>query len=146
MPITPVHILRGNLTHVPDGIREHFRIRVAAALNHHQLEDGQVHAVRLDEGDVGIARSRLDHHGLKFRLVLRGFQLLLQVLLANAQPFLDLRETFCQCLRVVAKKQNAERRITIHQHAAFAIEHRSARRYDRNGTNTVALCKVGKVP
>ena len=119
-----VELLRRNFTDVADRVREHFAVRVAAALNHHQFEHGKIGAVRFHECDVRLARGGLDYDGLKFRLVLGGIELLLQIFAADSQAVFDLRQALLEGLRVVAKQQNAERRIAIHEHAAFAVEHR----------------------
>ena len=46
-----LHVLDGNFTDVADGVREHLAVRIAAALNHHQIEHGKIRAVRIDERD-----------------------------------------------------------------------------------------------
>ena len=45
-------------------------------------------------------------------------------------------------LRVVAQQQHAERRIIIHDDAAVAVQHGTARSDDGDGSNSVALCKL----
>ena len=102
--------------------------------------------MRFHEGDVRLRRRGLDDHGLEFRFVFRRVQRLLQIIVADPQPFLDLRQAFSEGLRVIAQQQNAKGWVAIHQHAAFAIEHLSAWRNDGNRTRAVAVRQVRKMP
>ena len=63
----------------------------------------------------------------------------------NPEAILNLRKAFLQRLRVIAEQQDAEGRIAVHQDAAFAIQHRPARRNDRDRANAVAFGQIGKV-
>ncbi len=58
VPVALLELLRGHLTDVADRVGEHLAVLVAAALDHHQFEHGQVGAVRFDESDVRLARGR----------------------------------------------------------------------------------------
>ena len=51
-------------------------VRIAAALDHHQIEHGKIGAVRFHEGDVRFARGGLDDDGLEFGFGFRGLELL----------------------------------------------------------------------
>ncbi len=101
--------------------------------------------MRFDEGDVCEARGRLDYHGLKFRLVFRCVQRLLNILTAEAEAVHDLRNALLDGLHVLAEQQNAEGRIAIHEHAAFAIEHRTTRRDNRDGAHAIAFGEVSEM-
>ena len=114
-------------------------MRIAAALHHDQIQHGEIGAVRFHESDVRFGGRGLDDDGQKFRLVLCGVQLLPQIFIRDSQAVFDLRQSFFDELRIVAEQQNAERRIAIDEHAAIAIEHRSARRDDGDGANAVLI-------
>ena len=74
-----LHVLRRHFTDVADRIGEHFTVRVAAALHHHQFEHRKIGAVRFHERDVRFGGRRLDDDRQKFRLVFCGIELLLQI-------------------------------------------------------------------
>src|SRR5262249_38598148 len=61
VPVTLIELLRRNFPDVAHGIGQHFTVRVAAALDHQQLENGNIGAVRFDEGNVREARRGFDH-------------------------------------------------------------------------------------
>ena len=120
-------------------------MRIAAALHHHQFEHRQIGAMRFDKSDVRLAGRGLDDDRLEFRLVLGGVELLLQIVLADAQSVRNLRKVLFESFGIVAQQQNAEGRIAIDQHAAFAVEHSSARRDDRNVADLIAFGEIGEM-
>ena len=68
-----------------------------------------------------------------------------QIFLADAKPVFDLGQALLKSLGVVAQEQDAEGRITIDKHAAFAVEQGAARRDDRDVADLVAFREVGKM-
>ena len=68
-----------------------------------------------------------------------------QIFLRDSQTLFNLRQAFLEQLRIVAKQQNAERRIAIDEHAAVAIEHGPARGDDGDGADSVPFGEVGKM-
>ena len=83
--------------------------------------------------------------GWNFGSFFDGVQSLLNILPADAEAVDDLRDALLDGLHVFAKQQDAEGRIAIHEHAAFAIEHRTARRDNRDGAHAIAFGEVGEM-
>jgi len=107
-------------------------VRIASPLNHHQLENGQIGAVRFHESDVCKTGGGLDNNGLEFWLVSGCVELLLKVLFADAKAVHNLRQIFLDGFEIVAQEKDAKRRITIDEHTSFAIKHGSAGSDDGN--------------
>ena len=55
-------------------------------------------------------------------------------------------KAFLQELGIIAQQQDAEGRIVVDQHAAFAIQHRAARRNDRNRAHAIFFRQIGEMP
>ena len=101
--------------------------------------------MRFDESDVRLSGRGLDDDRKKFRLGLGGVELLLEVGGLDAQSVFSLRKYFFERLGIVAHEKNAERRIAVHQDAALAVEHGTARRDNRDGANLITLGEVDKM-
>src|SRR5580704_7127344 len=144
--IALIEILGRNFTDVADRIGKHFAMWIAAALDHHEFEDGEIRAMRFYEGDVRFAGSGFDDDGLKLGFGARCFQLLVQIFLADAEALFNLWETFFERLGIVAQEKDAEGWIAIHEHAAFAVEHHTTLGDDGDGAHTVAFRQIRKVP
>ena len=140
-----LHVLDGNFTNVADRVREHIAVRVAAALDHHQIEHRKIGAVRIDERDVRFAGGRLDDDRQELGLELCGIELLVEIFPGNPEPLGNLRKTFFEQLGIVSKQKDAERGIAVHQHAPVAIEHGAARGDDGKGTNAVLFRQIGEM-
>ena len=83
--------------------------------------------------------------GHEFRLKPRVFKLLRQVFLADPEPLFDRGQALLQGLGIVAQQKNAEGRIAIDQHAAFAVEQGAARGDDRDVADLIAFGEIGKM-
>ena len=101
--------------------------------------------MRFDESNIRLGCGRLNYHRQKLRLILGCFQFLPQIVGIDSEAVFDLGKALLQRFQVIAHEQNAERRVAIDEHSAFAVEHGPARGDNRDGTYTVTFREIGKM-
>ena len=128
-----------DLARVADQVGRKAIARIEPALHVDRLQLGEFIAVRLDEllligGDVALQRQRL---------VLGRAAILHQhradLVLGHMKAAGDLRQVRFDRLRLVGHEEAGDRRIVVHQQAAFAVKEAAPRRQDRHLADAIGL-------
>ncbi len=132
------HLLR-DFADVSDHVRHESVFRIEAPVDHDGVEITQLVAVRFDERQLVRRDVIFQHHRLRRRLRRESPDARPYFLRGNVQPGGDLLDVRRIRLQLLAQEQHRERRIVVHDDAAFAVEYLAARRQDGHLADAVLL-------
>ena len=139
------NLLAGGFAHVAEQVCAQGVFRIAARIDHDQLQLRQVVAVGFHEGDVGQLGHVFEHNRLVERRVGMLCQPVLQPRALQVEATGDLVERVADFRHVLAQYDNAEGGVVVHQRPAIPVIDDSARGHHGQGANPVALGQIGVV-